>query len=115
MSLNESIAKFVAADIRYGITIVSTFLLGLALLFFKDFPDYYRSSLIPGLIVYTIGTGLLAHIQVVITASTNTKAKADGGAVRGINEASLRNINICHVVWFVAFIGYLVYRNIYYS
>ena len=103
MSAATDIAKFAAADIRNGITVITAFVLGLLLLFFNDLTLFCRQTIVPALVIYTIGTALLGHIQILVTCSTNAKARADENAPRGINENHLRWIIALHVLWFLAF------------
>lgn len=113
MSDISDIAKFVAADFRYGITMVSGFVLGLLLLFLKELKGccpFVLTYVIPALVVYTIGTAVIGHIQILLTASTNTKRQASGLPARGIWERGLCVVLIAHVIWFLLFFGFVIGR-----
>jgi len=112
MTSTSDIAKFVAADVRYGITVMSAFILGFILLFLKELTPYCREVLVPALAVYTVGTALIGHIQILVTVSTNTKSRVDGGVARGINERHLRLIIMAHILWFAGLIGFLMWRAV---
>lgn len=101
----------VIKDFRYGITLVSAFVLGLLLLFYREFSVFMQEIFIPSLAVYTLGTGLIAGIQILLTVSANTKAMADEKKPRGISENNLKGIIIVHICLFVLFIVYNIFRS----
>lgn len=70
-----------------------------------------REIFIPSLAVYTLGTGLIAGIQILLTVSANTKALADKKTPRGISERNLKGIIIAHICLFVSFIAYNIFRS----
>ncbi|MDQ7049945.1 MAG: hypothetical protein Q9M92_10565 [Enterobacterales bacterium] len=104
MSDFSEIAKFVAADFRYGITVLSSFILGLLLLFLPELGQFTKQIVVPALVVYTIGSALIGHIQILLTVSANTKAKA--GEERGIREGHLNWIIWSHISWLLMYIGF---------
>lgn len=104
------IAKFVAGDFRYGLTVLSVFVLGLLLLFVPELPPFARQFVLPGLVVYTIGSALISHVQILLTVSANTKAQAENQTPRGISEGYLTAIIVAHVLWFLLFLGFLIWR-----
>jgi hypothetical protein len=108
----SEIAKFAAADFRYHLTVLSGFVLGFLLLFIKELPTYVRDFILPALVVYTIGTALIGYIQILLTASANTKAQADDQKPRGIKESHLKAVIWTQVVWFLVFVGFLIWRAI---
>lgn len=110
-SLKDPIS-FVGKYFQYGITLVSAFILGLLLLFFKELTNFFQDILIPSLVVYTIGSGLIACIQILLTVSANTKAMAKKETPSGIKEGNLTIIIITHIVWFALFILYNVIQVI---
>ena len=115
MSDISEIAKFVAGDVRYGITIISAFVLGLILLFLKElkeFCPFVPECIVPALIVYTIGTAIIGHIQILITVSTNTKAQAAGKRQRGIHERHLCIVLCAHGIWFGLFLAFIIWRAV---
>lgn len=106
----SDIAKFAAADIRQGVTVLSAFVLGLLLLFLPELSPFARKIVVPALAVYTIGSALIGHVQIILTVSTNTKAKADGQPIRGIDEKHLRLIMLTHGIWFLLLLVFLGWR-----
>ncbi len=110
MSNITDIAKFAAADFRYGITVFSVFLLGMLLLFFKDLSPFLRDIAVPALLVFTLGSALIAHVQLLLTSSENTKNIADGNNARGIKESHLRTIIIAHSIWVLCFALFLGWK-----
>lgn len=93
-------------DFRYGLTVISSLVLGLLLLFFNDLPENIQHYLIPSLAIFTVGTGLIAKIQLLLTASENTKRWADNKKPRGIKEGHLCWIIVSYIVWFVGLVVY---------
>ncbi len=110
MSMIGDIAKFAAADVRYGVTIISTLVLGILVLLFKDLTPFIQNTVLPAIIVYTLGTAVIGHLQILITVSTNTKANANGEKARGIKESHLRFIMVAHVIWFILLILFIGIR-----
>lgn len=94
----------------YGLTIAGAVLVGLLLLFLPELPSFLRRALLPALVIYTMGTALLAHIQVAVTASRNTKRAARGETPEGIKSSHLTAILVVQVLWFLAFAGILAWR-----
>lgn len=82
-------AKEILKDFRYGVTAVSVLVLGLLLLFLDKLPSAWHSTLVASLTLYSIGTGLLACIQALLTYSANTKAQAEDVEKSGIPENQL--------------------------
>lgn len=111
MSDQLDVFKELVSDFRYGITVVGVFILGLLLLFFEDLTPTMQDILIPSLVVYTLGTGVITCIQMLVTASANTKARAKSETPRGVPEGWLSAIVVLHVLWFVLLIGYNVWRG----
>ena len=113
MSNISDIAKFAAGDSRYGITVLSGFVLGLLLLFLKELKEisaFVPLYVIPGLIIFTIGTAIIGHIQILLTVSANTKAVAADKQPSGIKESHLTRILWAHAIWFILFLCYLAWR-----
>jgi hypothetical protein len=112
--MNDELDFFtkVARDFRYGITLVATFILGLFLLFYEDLVPAIQDTFVPSLAIYVLGTGVITGVQTLVTASANTKARADGKEPRGIPERWLKAIIALHLFWFVLLIAYNVVRAI---
>jgi len=106
----SEIAKFVPGDFRYGITLLSAFVLGILLLFLPELSQFTKTTVIPSLAIYTIGNALIGHIQILLTASANTKERASGGTPRGINESHLKKIIITYIIWLLLYMSYLAWR-----
>ncbi len=94
----------------YGITLVSAFVLGLLLLFHSELPQFMKEVFIPSLAVYVLGTGLLTGIDIRLTVSANTKAIVAKQDPKGIPPLALIIITIAHVLLFIGFIAYNIYR-----
>jgi len=103
MSAIGEVAKFAAADVRYGVTIITALVLSVFVLLFKDLTDFMQHVFVPALAVYTVGSAVIGHFQILVTFSTNTKAAAGGDRPRGIKESHLLAILIAHALWFIAF------------
>jgi NADH:ubiquinone oxidoreductase subunit 6 (subunit J) len=112
MASFTEIAKFAAADFRYHLTVLSGLVVGFLLLFVNDLPPYLREVVLPALVVYTIGTALIGYIQVLLTASANTKAQAEGNKPRGIKERHLCIVIFSHLLWFITFLSFLVWSAV---
>lgn len=106
------IARFAAADFRYHLTVLSGLVLGFLLLFINDLPSFLREIVLPALVVYTVGTALIGYVQILLTVSENTKAQADGEPARGIREVQLKRVIWAQLLWFGAFVGFLIYRAV---
>ena len=130
-------ASLLVRDFRYGFTVVGLLTFGLLLLVFEDLTPALQNYLVPSVAVYTIGTGVIAGIQLLVTASANTKADAnekirkkrqeDGlpadehGPIepsieatipRGIPEKWLYTVLGLHAVWFVLLILYNLWKAV---
>lgn len=124
-------------DFRYGFTIVGLLTLGLLLLVFGDLSPALQNHLVPSVAVYTIGTGVIAGIQTLVTTSANTKALAkaklreqrgeEGAGTDGtdqiqppleetvpcgIPEPWLHAILILHSTWFLLLVGYNIWKAV---
>lgn len=87
----------------YSLSILSLLVLGILMLFFKELPDIIKERMIPALVIYTIGTGLIGYFQ-----GAYFRAKS--------NKSSFKEpfwiYFILNVIWFGMFIIYLIMRSI---
>ena len=91
-------------DFRFGITLASSLVLGILMLFYRDGTYYMKEVLIPSLAIYALGTGLIGGLQIIITVFQNTKAEAkEKGSSKGISLFWLIVIITLHELWFIGF------------
>jgi len=87
----------------YSIAIVNLLVLGLLMLFFKELPDTIKSYLIPALVVYVLGNGIIGYIQ-------GSYFRANG--MKNDFKEPLKIYYFLYAVWFVLFIVYLFFRHV---
>ena len=88
----------------YSITIISTVILGVLMLFYKDLSSNIKDDLIPALVVYILGTSIIGYYQ-----GAYFRAK---GMKSGFNEP-LWIYYTLHTIWFLLFIFYLtLYKSV---
>ena len=87
----------------HSLSIISLLVLGILMLFFKELPDLIRERMIPALIIYILGTGLIGYFQ---GACNRSKFYEKG-------KEPLWIYFVLHFVWFVMFVGYLIMWSIF--
>ncbi|RMD64074.1 hypothetical protein D6833_04865 [Candidatus Parcubacteria bacterium] len=68
--------EFLRRDSRFVVPVVSFSVLLILLLFARDLPLCYRETIIPSLILYTIGTSIISSIHA--TAASRKNGRLDG-------------------------------------
>lgn len=110
-NLNSDILKDLI-DTRYMPSVLGFFAALNILLFVDKVKDSIAEWLLPALIVYSLGAGILSYVQVLCgirTKMKNIESTGDGG--KGLISTCL----FCtfmgfHIVWFCAFVIYLTCR-----
>jgi hypothetical protein len=88
----------------YSITIISILVLGVLMLFYKDLSVNIKETLIPALVIYIIGTGLIGYFQGAYYRAKGMKNRF---------EEPLWIYYILHSIWFISLIIYLaIYKNV---
>jgi len=98
--MNQNLADKINPN-WYSASIINLLVLGLLMLFFKELPEKTKSFLIPAIVVYTFGNGIIGYIQ-----GSYFRAK---GMKENFKEPLI--LYYCfYVVWFALFIGYIGFR-----
>jgi len=94
----------------FNITILSTVVFVLLLLFHKGLTPYVREVFIPSLGLYIIGTAFISGIRIEFTVYDNTKAERP----EGIKPYKYALVIILHFIFFFTFIIYNICSFIHY-
>lgn len=87
----------------YSVSIINLLILGLIMLFYKELSEPVKTYLVPALVVFSLGNGLIGYCQ---------------GAyfrARGMKDSFREPIwfyCLAYVIWFALFLTYLFYRGV---
>lgn len=87
----------------YSISLISTLILGILMLFFKELPDNWKDNFIPAFVIYVLGTCIIGYIQ-----GSLFRAK---GMNNNFKEP-LWLYYFLYGIWFILLVGYLYFKNI---
>jgi hypothetical protein len=88
----------------YSITIISTVILGILMLFYKELSSNIKDYLIPALVVYILGTSIIGYYQGAFFRANGMK--------EGFKEPLWLYYTL-HSLWFLLLIMYLtLYKNV---
>ena len=93
-----------SGDLRFFPTVVALFVLALLLLFFPSLSEHLRDSLVPALVVYAIGSSLIAYIQAMLNFRFQLKAKSHAVEFTGMPIPVFSTVVLLHIVWFSIFV-----------
>jgi len=106
--MNEpALIKKLRKNDRYFISLLSVFILGLLLLFYRDLDDWMRHFFVPAFTIYIIGTALIAQIQNMLGNRVKLRCKANNNKFVGIEQWKFSIIITAHIGWFFLFLWYL--------
>jgi hypothetical protein len=99
----NSIAMQLGKSYWHHIFLGAILLTSIVLLFAKDLSANITGYLIPSLVVYTVGTGIIGHAQ-------GVQFRRNFGPSKWQEPRLL--FTIIHLAWFAAFVWYLLHRGI---
>jgi hypothetical protein len=99
----SSIASELGKSYWHHVFLGAILLSSIVLLFAKDLPVSIAKYLIPSLIIYAIGTGIIGHAQ-------GVQFRRNFGPDKWQEPRLL--FTIVHLLWFAAFVWYLFHRGI---
>lgn len=103
--------RYISSDTRFFPTLVGVFLLGVLLLFYGTLNPKMQEVLIPSLVVYTMGSALIAYVQTVLFVRVNLPYEHKGPERQPIPLNAFIFIIVLHFVWFVIFLSYNLVRG----
>jgi len=95
-----------AQDSRYLPSVLGFFGALILLLFVDKIPTQLSQWLLPALIVYSIGAGILSYIQAMIGVRSRSPEHISSGLPDRIPDRSFCILMTSHVIWFITFIIY---------
>jgi len=104
MSETQDLLKGIPTIPGFIPTLIGTVILGLLLLFYRDFNEELRRYLVPSLVVYVLGTGLIAWVHYMLWRRTDLQPKR-------LAWPTFVRIVVVHIMWFVCFVWYNLYRG----
>jgi hypothetical protein len=113
MGDTSSLLKVIPNAPAFSPSLVGTVVLGLLLLFFRDFDGPLRQYLVPSLVVYVLGAGLISFIHTMLWLRTVGRARQEAkpnAETVPLNRLPFWLMIAFQIVWFFFFIGYNFYR-----
>ncbi|MCC5849026.1 MAG: hypothetical protein JJU29_13145 [Verrucomicrobia bacterium] len=101
-----------AQDSRYLPSVLGFFAVLILLLFVDKIPDNLSQWLLPALIVYSIGAGILSFIQAMLGVRSRDEEKIQKRLPDWIPEPAFWILIVAHILWFFVFICYISCRGV---
>jgi hypothetical protein len=95
-----------AQDSRYLPSVLGFFATLVLLLFVDKIPEALAQWLLPSLIVYSIGAGILSFIQAMLGVRNRVNERAEVGLPDRIPAPAFWILMVAHIIWFFLFIYY---------
>ncbi len=84
----------------YSITIIGILIIGILMLFYKDLTSSFKETILPGIVIYTMGTAIIGYIQ-----GSNFRANF----ISDNYKERLWTYYVSHLIWFLLLIIYLIF------
>lgn len=107
---NEGLLSHIAKEDRYFLALLGGFLVSILLIFGDKAAPFVREAVTPAIIVYSLGAGLIAQIQMMIGERERLRKEASGETFQGSPAWVFRIACIAHCINFASLVAWLIWQ-----